>query len=299
MGENLSGLAAKWTGYAALGTGLLYLFGYLALRSQLSVYGVAIGIDGFDEKYLFAGGRFFEYLVATIPSILILAIMVALLTYVPFKLIPAGVKTRVKEWLCRWSLDANKVSLLGIVFAVVFIQFVERQCLVFDDNLLLHKSLPGIWISNVLMANDGRLALYFAGLVAGTLISGAILYLALRRQSEERIFSRVLVTLLGFLFAVEVLFLPVNFGVLISTRLLPRVAEVSGDANPPNGRASWLLWDGKDNVTFLVRDPGDQRMLVTAPKKDALIRVLGYDNILRELFSTGAAGDTHSSEATR
>jgi hypothetical protein len=300
LGEQLGGLATKWTGYAALGSGLVYLFGYLALRSQLSVYGVAVGIDGFDEKYLFAGGRFCEYLVTTIPSILMLAIVLLLLTYVPFVLIPGSVKTRVKAWLVHWSSDASRLSILGVVLAVLFIQYVERQCFVFDNNLLLLKRLPEMWISGVLMSNQGRLALYFAGLVVGTLLSGAILCLALRCENKESGLSRSLVTLLGFLFAVEVLFLPVNFGILISTQLLPRVADVTGEPDPPGGRTSWLLWDSKDAITYLVRDPGDQRMLVTVPAKEARIRILAYDNILCVLFCEKNPEDTHSQpEATK
>jgi hypothetical protein len=68
FGDKLSGRAAKWTGYAALGSFFLYLFGYLVLRFQLSVYGVETNIDAFDEKYLFAGCRFLVYLVSTVPA---------------------------------------------------------------------------------------------------------------------------------------------------------------------------------------------------------------------------------------
>jgi hypothetical protein len=157
-----------------------------------------------------------------------------------------------------------------------------------------------MWISGVLMSNEGRLALYFAGLVVGTLLSGAILYLALRRLDKESALSRALVTLLGFLFAVEVLFLPVNFGILISTQLLPRVADVPGEPDPPGGRTSWLLWDSKDAITYLVRDPGDQRMLVTVPAKDARNRIVAYDNIVCVLFCGKPADDAHSPpEATK
>ena len=52
--EQLGSLAGKWTAYAALGSSLLYLLGYLTLRFQLSTYGVATNLDIFDEKYLFA-----------------------------------------------------------------------------------------------------------------------------------------------------------------------------------------------------------------------------------------------------
>lgn len=292
-GEMLGGLATKWTGYAAVGSFLLYLFGYLALRFQLSFYGVDTNIDAFDEKYLFAGCSFVVYLVSTVPSVLILAPVLILILYLPCKLIPAGFRNRVKAWLQQWANDPLHMPVLGIVFAVLFIQFVERKCVVFTGNILLAKSLPEVWITNVLLSTEGRLALFFAGLITGTMITGAILSYVLKRQTVQSGLSRALVGLLGFLFAVEILFLPVNYGTLISTQLLPRVAEISADKPPSNGSVSWLVWDSKDALTYLVRDPGDQRMLVTVPSKDARIRILGYDNIICVLFCGNAPGDSH------
>jgi hypothetical protein len=126
------------------------------------------------------------------------------------------------------------------------------------------------------------------------MITGAILFYVLKRQTVQSGLSRALVGLLGFLFAVEILFLPVNYGILISTQLLPRVAEISADKPLSNGSVSWLVWDSKDSLTYLVRDPGDQRMLVTVPGKDPRIRILGYDNIICVLFCGNMQGDGHS-----
>jgi hypothetical protein len=293
-GEMLGGLATKWTGYAAVGSFLLYLFGYLALRFQLSFYGVNTNIDAFDEKYLFAGCSFVVYLVSTVPSALMLALVLMVILYLPYKLIPVGFRSRVKGWLLQWAANPLHMPVLGIVFAVLFIQLVERVCVVLTGNVLLAKSLPKIWIANVLMSNEGRLALFFAGLISGTMITGAVLFYVLERQTVQSGLYRTLVWLLGFLFAVEILFLPVNYGILISTQLLPRVAEISADKPLSNGAVSWLVWDSKDALTYLVRDPGDQRMLVTVPSKDTMIRIIGYDNIICVLFCGNAPGDSNS-----
>src|SRR5580693_244334 len=43
--EKLGGVATKWSAFAALGSFLLYLLGYLTLRFQLSTYGVATNLD--------------------------------------------------------------------------------------------------------------------------------------------------------------------------------------------------------------------------------------------------------------
>jgi hypothetical protein len=76
----------------------------------------------------------------------------------------------------------------------------------------------------------------------------------------------------------------VNYGVLISTQQLPRVAELSANEKPPESQRVWLVWDGKDTVTYFVRDGQDQRMMVTVPKKDAKVRIVAYDDIFCVLF---------------
>ena len=141
-GEMLGGLATKWTGYAAVGSFLLYLFGYLALRFQLSFYGVDTNIDAFDEKYLFAGCSFVVYLVSTVPSVLILALVLLVILYLPYKLIPVGFRNRVKGWLLQWAANPLHMPVLGIVFAVLFIQLVERVCVRAYRQCLTGKKPP-------------------------------------------------------------------------------------------------------------------------------------------------------------
>ena len=281
--EKLGSLAAKWTAYAAFGSFLLYLLGYLTLRFQLSTYGVATNLDLFDEKYLFAGCRFLVYLVSSVPNILIIVLVLAALGYLPYKLLPSSIKDRMKRRAAEWCDAPIRLPLLGVILGVVLIQFVLRRCFAFG-NVLLRKELPDEWLSNLLLASDGMLSLYFSGLVAGTLLTGAILLYVLRRGTATTAASKLLVGLLSFLFAVEFLLLPVNYGVLIATQQLPRVAELSGDEKPSPGQVDWMVWDSKEAITYFVRDPSDQRMLVTVPRKDAKIRIVAYDDIFCVLF---------------
>jgi len=59
IAKKAGSLAGKWTVYAAFGSFVLYLVGYLSLRGQLNTYGVSGGgLDVFDQRYLFAGCRF-------------------------------------------------------------------------------------------------------------------------------------------------------------------------------------------------------------------------------------------------
>jgi hypothetical protein len=282
--EKLGGLAGKWTGYAAFGSFLLYLLGYLTLRFQLSTYGVATNLDIFDEKYLFAGCRFVVYLVSAVPNILIIVLLLAAIGYLPYKLVPMSLKDRLSQWASSWCAKPLHLPLLGVVFAVAFTQFVLRKCFSFG-NLLLRKQLPDEWSSSLLLTSDAKLSLYFSGLVAGTLLTGAILLYVLQRGTATTAASRFWVGVLVFLFAVEFLLLPVNYGVLISTQQLPRVAELSTGEKTSDSQRNWLVWDNKDAITYFARDGQDQRMIITVPRKDTKVRIVAYDDIFCVLFS--------------
>ncbi|MBV8631547.1 MAG: hypothetical protein JOZ83_11520 [Silvibacterium sp.] len=282
--EKLSNFAGKWTSYAAFGSFLLYLVGYLTLRFQLSTYGLATDLDLFDEKYLFAGCRFVVYLVSCIPSILILVLVLTAIGYLPYRLTPAVIRERLRQWLAGLWANPAYLAIKGIVLAVIFIQLVMRKCFAFG-NLLLRKDLPDEWITSILLAGDGRLALYFSGLVAGTLLTALIAWQAAQRGSPAAPFTRFLVATLVFLVAVEFLLLPVNYGVLISTQQLPQVAELPADGKSMEGGRAWMVWNSKDSLTYFLYGPSDRRMLLTIPRKDLPVRIVAYDDIYCVLFS--------------
>jgi hypothetical protein len=282
--ENMGNFVSKWTAYAAFGSSMLYLIGYLTLRFQLSTYGLTTDLDLFDEKYLFAGCRFLVYLVSTVPNILIVVLVLSAVGYIPFRLMPSAVRDGAAGWFAHWCAKPSRLSLAGIALAVVFIQFVMRRCFAFG-NLLLQKQLPDEWISGVLLASDAKLTLYFSGLVAGTLLTAFIAWKAVTRVDSADETARLLIVVLVFLAAVEFLLLPVNYGVLISTQELPQVAEAPGDAKPLDGRRTWLVWNSKETLTYFVFVSPDNRMLMTVPRKDAPIRIVSYDDIYCVLFS--------------
>lgn len=281
--DKVSALAGKWAAYSALGSFLLYLFGYLTLRFQLATFGVATNLDIFDEKYLFAGCRFLVFLVSSVPNLLIILFVLAAVGYVPYKLVPESVKNHLKSWALAWYQTPSHLPLLGVILGVASIQFVLRKCFAFG-NVLLLKTLPHRWLTFVLLANDGIQSLYFSGLVGGTLITAAILLYVQRRGIARTEGSKFLAGILVFLVAVEFLLLPANYGVLISTQQLPRVAESSGDDKAAEGQREWLVWDSKDSLTYLVCDSNDARMLVTVPGKDRKVRIVAYDRIFGVLF---------------
>ena len=282
--EKLGNVAGKWTAYAAFGSFLLYLIGYLTLRFQLSTFGVATDLELFDEKYLFAGCRFLVYLVSSIPNILILLLVVGAIGYLPYRLLPSSAKARAGRGLAEWCAKPLHLPLLGIVLAVTFIQLVMRKCFPFG-NVLLQKHLPDEWITSVLLASDGKLALYFSGLAAGTLLTALIACQAMLRGDSTSPLGRFFVAVLVFLVAVEFLLLPVNYGVLISTQQLPQVAEMAGETKLLDGQRAWMVWNSKENLTYFIYGAPDHRMLLTVPRKDAPVKIVAYDDIYCVLFS--------------
>jgi hypothetical protein len=273
----------KWSGYSAFGTFVLYLFGYLVLRFQLSSYGVTAGLDAFDEKYLFAGSRYVVFLVSSVPNALLIFFVLTAAGYLPYKLIPAWAKAKLEKFGESWKTHPARLPFLGSLVALLFIQQVLRRCFVFG-NLLLAKDLPACeWISDLLLAGTANLSLYFSGLVAGTMLTGVLLMLAWRQQAPTQI-SRYLLGLLAFLFAVEFLLLPVNYGILVGGQFLPRVVEASLAEAQPHGARTWLVWESKESVTYFVLVPEDNRFLLTVPRKETRISIVGYDRIFRVLF---------------
>jgi hypothetical protein len=286
--EKLGSVAGKWSAFAALGSFVLYLFGYLTLRFQLSTYGVATNLDLFDEKYFFAGCRFLVYLVSAVPNVLILVLVLVAIGYLPYVLTPTTLKDRLGHWAAGWTTKSVRLPLLGTVLAIASIQFVSRKCFALG-NVLLQKQLPDEWISSVLLSSDGRLSFYYSGLVAGALLTSGIFWYVLRHGSATTAIAKLLLAVLGFLVAVEFLLLPVNYGVLISTQLLPRVSELGGDEKLLDGERGWMVWDSKDAFIYFIIGSGDKRTLLTIPRKEGKVRIIAYDDIYCVLFSADHA----------
>lgn len=264
--EKLKTLGASWSVYTAAGSFLLYALGYLVLRFQLSTWGVAADLAVLDERYLFAGARFLVYLTSTLLNVLLLGSPLLLAWWAVNRW------SRFRHWRTRWNY-----ALLGVIFAVGFIELVERKCLYLLGSVLLQPSVRGTrWLDSVLLAPSPLSeSLFSAGLVAGVVITGWLLI-------ESRITpvrKPVLEGLLTFLLLVEFLFLPVNFGVVISTRYLDRVANFAP-------AEAWLVWEGKERTTFLVEDADHKRKLVAIPNSEIKkLEVVGNDNIYQRLFA--------------
>ena len=168
---------ACWRAYQALGSDWAKYprrqlpalrFGYLALRFHLTAIGVGTDLAVLDERYLFAGARFLVYLVSSVPSMLLVGL--------PWRSSSGGRWASLPRRCAHVSAPGAgippRLTWFGIVFAVVMVQFVMRQCFLFTD-LLLAPALAAepAWLVKLLLDDRGLMPLYFSGLVAGALRS--------------------------------------------------------------------------------------------------------------------------------
>jgi hypothetical protein len=261
--EKLKEVAGSWSIYAALGSFILYLLGYLTLRCQLATWGVATDLSVLDERYFFAGARFLVYLVSTIINVLLFASPILLIWLLLNRW------SRFYKWREGWNY-----AVAGVVFALLFVQLVERKCFDFMNSLLVQPQIGGEkWLIPVLCSTAPKYeALFFSALVGGVMATGWFLY-----QSQSQGLRRpVAELLLSFLFAVELFLLPVNYGVFIATKALARVTTFAPSE-------AWLVWQGTEKTTFLVT--GKNRKLVAIPNSEVRkIEITGVDNIFHRLF---------------
>jgi hypothetical protein len=264
VSARLKGLAGNWSQYTVLGGFMLYALGYLVLRFHLTAMGLATDLTIVDERYMFTGARFLVYLAATVPVSLVIAYAVWQLG----RKLPAGIAA------------IFLTPTFAIVVSVPMIQLVMRQCFLIGD-LLLADDLSRVpsWLVSLLL-DDTCMLLFFSVLVAACLVPIAALIVT-RPQAG----SPVTRSVLAFLAAVQVLLLAVNYGYLVIDKTLPRVASI-GERALPAGTEGWLVWEGNQGVTFLTRDAGRRRTLITVPKtKIERMEVVGFDPILRRLFA--------------
>lgn len=279
LDARIKALAGDWTKYTVVGSFLLYVAGYLALRFHLTTIGIGTDLAVLDERYVFTGARFLIYLVSAVPSLILMSLPVVAVVWAASTLLPAAVRSGIATWLGQPA----RLALLGVAISVIAIQAVMRQCFVFSD-LLLARELPRAprWLVALLL-DDWLMPIYFSLLVGLCAVPLAILW-ALRALDTPSGPAAVARGLLAFLTLVQILLLPVNYGVLVVDKALPRVAALG--AQPlAAGEEAWLAWEGKEGVTFLVSRVDRRRALVTLPRPDVKrVEIVGFDRIVPTLF---------------
>lgn len=288
-------LGSHWTSYTVLGSFALYVLGYLTLRFHLTALGIAADLSVLDERYLFTGARFLIYLISSIPSLIFLAVLMVAPAYLLFRVLPSSVRARLVGFFSvHWTS-------IGIIFSLLMTQLVMRQCFLLS-NLLLAEDLPTepSWFRGLLLAQtDVPIALYFSALLAGAAVSLGIFY-ALRNQSNTTSSALLLTSLLEFLLFVQLLLIPVNYGILVVDKSMPRVTGLEAPGTLQANEQAWLVWEGNEGKTFLLRKQRAgkyDKSLITLPREAVKkLEITGYDRIFGVLFGATAPHSTEKKD---
>ena len=310
LAKRVQELGFHWSAYMVLGTFGLYLLGYLTLRFHLTALGIGVDLSVLDERYLFTGAKFLIYLVSAIPSLVFILVLAGAPIYLIFKILPSSIRSRLSDYFCRrwktiqsWWLTSHRLPLTGIIFSLLIIQLVMRQCFLLS-NLLLAEDLPKepAWLRSLLLAKtEGPMALYFDGLLAGALVSIGI-FCFVNNAPDKTYASLLLTWLLGFLIGVQLLLFPVNYGVLVVDKSMPRVIGLDDSRTLQANEQAWLVWEGRTAKTFLLRRQQAEKVtksLITLPLEDVTkLEITKYDRIFQILFNTPEPVPANVKEST-
>lgn len=289
VSEKLKFLAGSWPSYAALGSFVLYVAGYLSLRFHLTVLGVGTDLTVLDERYLFAGAKFLVYAVSSIPIVVLVGLAIFLVGYLPIHALRWVLPQAAKKAIGEWWTKGNRITWAGIILSVVLIQTVMRQCFTLSNLLVTKQPSGSHWLLALLTKQVGWepfYFLYFPGLVAGIVLVGGLWWNA-SRLGEPTTQSVWLGRLLALLLAIQILLLPVNYGTLIMDQAVPRVTTPKAWPDVHREPQVWLVWEGEDAMTYLARDKEapNRRTLMTLKKDDVShTEILCYDQIMSVVF---------------
>lgn len=226
----------------AVGLALIYVAGYLVLRSEISVLGIPSGVDTFDHRYLFSGASFLVYSLQSIPGHLLpFALLTLLLVgFVRLTKIIARKGWRTGLVLTSPPIQAGALTVAAAVLCVVSIALMSPYLRV--RNLLLDSRNPTAFQA-VLSAEDpdseadAIYSYHFFALLASVAL---LLTAAIRWKNGVRWMALTIV-----LVAIQCMLLPLLFGALNVGRERPRVKLADGETGI-------LVWEDNDSFTLVL-----------------------------------------------
>ncbi len=255
-------LATAWSTALAAGSLALYAAGYLAQRFRLRALGIEPELEIVDERYLFTGAHFFIYLLTLVPMALVFLLPLALVVAVARRWRPPRARidgTGRAAARALWQAPPGRLGLFGVVWAVAAVQLVMRRVFYLEDLLLEPLPCDPFWFERLARDETGVAEpLLLAGLVLLTLPT----LLCLARAGRRRAWAAPLAALA----LVQLLLLPVHFGVLAAGGAVDRLAALPGEE--PASKV-WRIFATGAESTFLVERPGSPavRRLVIVPAK--------------------------------
>ena len=168
------------------------------------------------------------------------------------------------------------------------IQFVMVKSFDVHDVLLDGNLTSPSWLQYLMLTDiTGERTLFFAGLLLTVGFSAGCWIYGQRLLIEDSLTSALYHVLIYLVF-VQALLIPANHGILVADKIIPRVEVPQGIDDPGRSKIAWLIWEGKESITFLVWDVKSasppQRTLTTLLRKDVkAVIVKGYDHCYRVL----------------
>ena len=92
------------------------------------------------------------------------------------------------------------------------------------------------------------------------------------------------------LVTVQCLLLAINYSILIADKTMPKVANLGNLQDLEQGQEAWLVWDGKEWMTYLVRSKDTRKLDHHTPQRRQRNRTSSLTTpILRVLFAERAS----------
>ena len=267
----------------AVGAVVLQASGYLALRFRIRALGIEPEVSVFNEQVLFEGAYLLVFLLTVLPVLLVA--LAALVTPLWALARPAAVRRLFASVWSRLVASPASLALLAGVWGVATVQLVLRKILHYHD--LLFRDLPCTpwWLRHQALA-DGSDAVYVDAFFALLLLLPVPTAWVARRLWGTPGW-RSTAGLLACLALVQVLLVPIHFGVLVRNGDVPRIAALAEDEHAAPGDRTWVIFRTPDTIHFLVRpaDPaGNDRILeIRGADGTRQLEVLAFDRLHRVL----------------
>ena len=148
--EKFKALAGHWTAYAAIGSFILYFFGYFSLKNWLKVLGISPELLIFDDRYFYWGISFFMFAIRNVGILFFIFIGCIFVMLTPtalihffYKIFPKNIKEKFRNWgRNRWVSIGTKCSIsIAVVLVAIFwgigMYFLGKELVSLDDPLEL------------------------------------------------------------------------------------------------------------------------------------------------------------------
>jgi hypothetical protein len=270
--------------YTAFGTFLVYVFGYLALRFHITALGIVTELGVLDERYLFAGAHVLVFLTALLPVIAVVLLPAGALAWFVWRRMP-----RLQKPVLAAMYSARLLLWSSVILGIILIQWVMSASLAVHDLSLAEGRPEPPWLFDLLKGHDTiDLSLFFLGMVLCAALVTVPVILAARLPRQTPALKALFATATA-LAVIAVLLIPVNFGVVVMPYSMERAAAI-GKTPLATGQKAWLLWEGKEWMTYFVQS-GARHSLISVPLKEIdRIEVSGSDSLFDVLYGAHGSG---------